>query len=459
MIKRFLSNLLLLATLCSLTGGLKIKAQEPATPEHKCESYISYEAPTCVTPGSMVYICALCGTLVTESVPTIAHDHAISEIVREATCTQAGEKAYICTVCGDRITVEIPMAEHSYGEWIIVTEPTCTQDGTEENTCSTCGNTITETIPKLEHAYSNWQTVVEPTCTKEGEEISICANCGDTLTEPIPMLEHEYNDSQIVKEPTCEKDGERSYTCTTCNESVTEPIPFLGHNFGLWQIITQPTCTQQGEQIRQCIRCDTTLRQLLERIDHSMVGGKCSICGYSEQKFEFSDVSASAYYAVAVNWAASNGITTGTSPATFSPNATCTRAQVVTFLYRAMGSPAPKRSDNPFKDVKKSDYFYNAVLWAVENGITTGTSANTFSPNAGCTRAQVVTFLHRAFDVPKATIANPFKDAKSGYYVGAVLWAVEKNITTGMSATSFAPNATCSRAQIVTFLYRAIAQQ
>ena len=170
----------------------------------------------------------------------------------------------------------------------------------------------------------------------------------------------------------------------------------------------------------------------------------------------FTDVKKSDYYYDAVIWAVENGITAGTSATKFSPNATCTRGQVVTFLWRAAGQPEPNTKVNPFSDVKSSDYFYKAVLWAVENGITAGTRAAKFSPNAACTRAQVATFLWRAEGEPDASGTNPFSDVKSSeYYYKAVLWAVENGITAGTSATKFSPNAACTRGQIVTFLYRA----
>lgn len=168
----------------------------------------------------------------------------------------------------------------------------------------------------------------------------------------------------------------------------------------------------------------------------------------------FVDVSPSAYYCDAVAWAIENGVTSGTSATTFSPDAACTRAQTVTFLWRAAGSPAPKSSVNPFADVPTSAYYYDAVLWAVEQGITAGTSATTFSPDATCTRGQIVTFLHRA-DGTAATGSNPFADvADSAYYVDAVKWAVAEGVTAGTSATTFSPDASCTRGQIVTFMYR-----
>ena len=172
----------------------------------------------------------------------------------------------------------------------------------------------------------------------------------------------------------------------------------------------------------------------------------------------FSDVSAAVYYADPVAWAVENDITNGTAPNVFNPDSTCTRAQVVTFLWRAAGGPEPSSNRNPFMDVVEGQYYYKAVLWAVEKGITSGVSVDKFSPDSGCTRAQVVTFLWRTEgkSASKST-AIPFADVNLGEYYGlAVLWAVEKGVTNGTTPTTFSPNQTCTRAQIVTFLYRAL---
>ena len=156
-----------------------------------------------------------------------------------------------------------------------------------------------------------------------------------------------------------------------------------------------------------------------------------------------------------MDWAVENGITKGTTSTTFSPDADCTRAQIVTFLWRAAGSPAPRSRTVPFTDVPVGSYYYDAVLWAVENGITKGTINTRFSPNDTCTRAQIVAFLWRSEKSPAAGTANPFADVKStAYYADAVLWAVENDITKGTTNTTFSPNADCTRAQIVTFLWR-----
>lgn len=174
----------------------------------------------------------------------------------------------------------------------------------------------------------------------------------------------------------------------------------------------------------------------------------------------FIDVLPGSYYHDAVLWAVENNITKGTSATTFSPDMTCTRAQAVTFLWRAAGSPAPKTSTMPFTDVAADAYYHDAVLWAVENGITKGTGdGTTFSPDLNCSRAQIVTLLWRSQEAPAAGAVNPFTDVKAdAYYADAVLWAVKENVTKGTSDTTFSPDADCTRAQIVTFIWRALAE-
>lgn len=179
------------------------------------------------------------------------------------------------------------------------------------------------------------------------------------------------------------------------------------------------------------------------------------VIGGNTGSFNFHDVSRLDYFYDAVKWAAENGIASGTGRYTFSPNAVCTRAQTVTFLWRAAGSPLPRYRVCPFTDVQPSDYYYNAVLWAVEQGITTGLNATTFGPDVTVTRGQVATFLYRAASAAKPSTFNPFTDVKTtAYNYNAILWAYDNRITTGTSDTTFSPDAYCTRAQIVTFLYR-----
>lgn len=190
----------------------------------------------------------------------------------------------------------------------------------------------------------------------------------------------------------------------------------------------------------------------------TMPSGKVSVdAAFSKiETVSFRDVEQSDYYYDAVQWAVEKGITEGTSADTFSPGASCTRAQMVTFLWRAAGSPTPKSTTNPFRDVRSTDYYYDAVLWAVENGITSGASADTFAPNATVTRGQTVTFLYRAAGSPAVGGNAGFSDVNANdYYNSAVAWAAENNITGGTGNGKFSPKADCTRGQIVTLLYRA----
>ena len=174
------------------------------------------------------------------------------------------------------------------------------------------------------------------------------------------------------------------------------------------------------------------------------------------EKLPFTDVSNSAYYYDAVLWAAEEGITSGVTGSTFAPGRGCTRAQLVTFLWRANGSPEPASRENPFTDVSSSAYYYDAVLWAVEKGITTGVTGSTFAPDALCTRGQAAVLLWRANGAPQVSQEHPFRDvAEDTYYEDAVSWAVHGGVTQGTTGSTFAPDETCTRAQIVTFLYRA----
>ena len=173
-----------------------------------------------------------------------------------------------------------------------------------------------------------------------------------------------------------------------------------------------------------------------------------------EETSPYRDVSKDSYYYDAVQWASNKGITNGVSDGVFAPDWVCTRGQIVTFLWRSVGSPTPKTAEMPFADVAEDAYYAQAVLWAVENGITKGTSETTFSPDQTCTRAHAEAFLYRLAGSPAVT-GSSFQDVDAdAYYNAAVAWAVQQGITNGTSETTFSPDKTCTRAQIVTFLYR-----
>jgi len=190
---------------------------------------------------------------------------------------------------------------------------------------------------------------------------------------------------------------------------------------------------------------------------------RCLVCLKEEPRLyapdHFTDLNSDSAYFDAIQWALENGITTGTSETEFSPSKSCTRGQIVTFLWRAAGSPEPGSTENPFEDVSESSAYYEAILWANENGITTGTDSTHFSPNRACTRAEIVTFLWRAVGEPDPGVfGTAFVDVAVRYYwYVPMLWAVKEGITTGTDSEHFSPNKVCSRAQAVTFLYRASA--
>ena len=244
-----------------------------------------------------------------------------------------------------------------------------------------------------------------------------------------------------------------------------EPEPPCEHDYQA--VVTAPTCTEAGFTTYACANCgDEYIGDEVPALGHDFKDGVCTRCGakdpdYEEpvvEPFRFDDVKDDkAFYYEPVYWAVEQKITKGTSEKLFSPDDGCTRAQVVTFLWRAAGEPEPDGTENPFKDVKESDYFYKAVLWAVEKGVTKGTSADKYSPEKTCTRGEIVTFLYRAEGAPEiAKKSKPFADVADGqYYADAVAWAVENGVTTGKSADTFAPDATCTRGEIVTFLFRA----
>ena len=269
---------------------------------------------------------------------------------------------------------------------------------------------------------------------------------------------HTY-EGYTVTSPTCTEPGYTTHKCTSCdysyNDSYIEP---LGHNYT--EEVTAPTCTERGYTTYTCSVCgDSYKGSYVDPLGHNYKNGTCTRCGTKDPNYkpqaDFTDVAAGSYCYDAVQWAVANGITNGTDTTHFSPNAGCTRGQVVTFLWRAAGEPTVGGNVG-FVDVAPGSYCYEAVKWAVANGITKGTDSTHFSPNETCTRGQVVTFMYRAEGEPAVGGNVGFVDVAAGSYCyNAVQWAVANGITKGTDATHFSPNATCTRGQVVTFLYRA----
>ena len=253
----------------------------------------------------------------------------------------------------------------------------------------------------MPHAGHDYVVEVQPpSCTARGYTQHYCPGCGDRFrTDYISALGHQYNYGVIIQEPTRTAMGHMRYTCIRCRDTYEDPFPAL----------TNP----------------------------------------------FEDVSWDVYYTTPVLWAASVGITQGIDATHFAPGQPCTRAQVVTFLWRRAGKPTPQSRENPFVDVPAGSYFEQAVLWAWQSGVTTGTDSAHFSPDLICNRAQVVTFLYRFRGCPEPFLTAAFADVPEGsFFHQAVLWAAQNEITLGMENGLFCPTQVCNRAQIVTFLYR-----
>ena len=270
----------------------------------------------------------------------------------------------------------------------------------------------------------------------------------------VKTCDHDYKG--VVTKPTCTQPGYTTYTCTRCGDSyVGDNTAAKGHSWTDWQIITPATCTTDGKAQRSCTACGKVETETIHAPGHDWNGNQCGRCGIVRQT-PFDDVEPGSFYETPVAWALDNGITTGIDATHFGPLGQCQRAQVVTFLWRTYGSPDPTTTECPFTDVKETDFFYKAVLWAVEKGITNGVSATEFGSYLPCNRAQVVTFLWRAQGCPvNASAVNPFTDVQAGtWYEMPVLWALDRGVTNGISATEFGVNTICNRAQIVTFLYR-----
>lgn len=222
--------------------------------------------------------------------------------------------------------------------------------------------------------------------------------------------------------------------------SVSGQITLIcSHTFGNWITEKEATYSADGLEKRICDKCKCIETRVI-----------------SKKANPFVDVASGTFYYNPVLWALDNKITSGVDETHFGPDKVCTRGQVVTFLWRAAGSPEPTTTKNPFVDVSSADYYYKPVLWAVENKITSGVNSTHFGPNDSCTRGQVVTFLCRSQGNPVITITkNPFVDvSNTDYYYNPVLWAVENGITAGVNETHFGPNQSCTRGQVVTFLYR-----
>lgn len=459
---------------------------------------------------------------------TVAQSHKYdpnkTELTKEPTCTDTGVEKVFCTVCGKEgkeYTREVSALGHDYSiwksddtqHWQKCARTDCDATTAKENhlsgsTCATCGH-------NCKHLNVTNYEAVPATCAVEGYEAYIvCSDCGhhvtynnddkayvitsDTLVRTAKLAHsysYKYDSSkhwQVCSEcgdETAKLDHEYSgRTCTVCgyvkpssggsssssssttyavsvNTAKNGSVTVSPKNASKGTTVTVTTTPDKGWTLETLTVLDKdgkevelTIVKVGETYTFKMPSGNVTVAAtFMEDNTMlnyFADVSAADYFYDAVLWAAENGITTGVDDLHFAPNNNCTRAQIVTFLWRAAGSPAPK-SVSSFSDVASDSYYAEAVAWAIENGVTNGTGEGVFSPDEICTRAQSVTFLARALS-GKAAASTAFSDVPAGsWYAEAVAWAAENGVTTGIGGGLFGSDNNCTRGQIVTFLFRA----
>ena len=356
-----------------------------------------------------------------------------------------------------RVGLPLSVCNHNYV--LTSSTATCTEAGTATYTCTKCGDSYTESVAANGHSFTTKASdskATDATCTAAATYYVRCDNCdavSDSVTVPVGDANGHTPAAAVEEnrvEATCTATGsyDEVVYCSVCKAEISraqKTIDKLPHDF--------------GNNLEYCKNgCGTKNPNYVPPYNpphKPSVKPNPTPSKPETPENPFVDVKKDDYYYDAVIWAVGKGIAKGVTDTTFQPNASCTRAEMVTFLYRAAGSPEPTNKVNPFTDVAEDSYYYKAVLWAVEKGIAKGTSETTFSPNDTCTRGQAVAFLYRYANSPAVSGNNSFADvSETAYYYNATLWAVSGKVTEGTSATTFSPNDLCTRGQIVTFLYR-----
>ena len=391
---------------------------------------------------------------------------------KAATCTEAGNEAYwTCSGCGKYFSDENGINEIEKDSWVLKTlghdmtktdakAATCTEDGNNEYyTCSRCGGVFkdeagtqattveAETLKKLGHDWSNKDgicAVCHTKCDRVHKPGTTCSVCHKYTSYP-------YVPGAPTYPATAPAAPNGTVTISPANASKGANVTVTVKPNDGYVLETLTVTDKNGDELKLTDKGNG-------KYTFTMPGSKVEVkATFMEDNSVFNffyDVPNDAFFYEAVKWAVKSGVTNGLSDTMFGPYESCTRAQIVTFLWRAAGSPEPKATTSAMTDLNPNAYYYKAVLWAIENGITDGMTETTFAPDATCTRGQSVTFLYRALG-KKVESSASFTDVKSdAFYADAINWAVANNVTNGTSNTTFSPNADCTRAQIVTFLWR-----
>ena len=387
--------------------------------------------PTCTAQGTAFYKCSACGATRTEKIAALGHDLSRCDLVPDATCTQPGRAVGTCARCGVKIDEVIPAKGHDYSyKSASSTEPTCTESGHYKGTCPVCGKDYNDTIPALGHDWGEWVTTIEPTYTTVGYRYHLCARCNTREGEDIPKLHtHTWDAGVVTQKPTATEPGVKTFTCTICGETKTEPIPATG---------VPDVCPG---------------------------GPTCP--GYA-----FRDMPVPTDWAhEGLDYCIYHGYIAGTSASTVSPNGVCTRAQLVSILYRVQGEPTTVKGYElsklraPFNDVPRGQWYTDAIWWAKLMGVVSGTSATTFDPEGEITREQLAVILYnytKQFAPGSLTATGSlagFPDAASvsSWARTEMAWAVGNGLISGTGSGSVAyltPQGSATRAQVAAILMR-----
>ena len=387
--------------------------------------------PACTEQGTVFYKCSACGATRTEKIAALGHDLSRCDLVPDATCTQPGRAVGTCARCGVKIDEVIPAKGHDYSyKSASSTEPTCTESGRYQGTCPRCGKDYNDTIPALGHDWGEWVVTQEPTAETTGYRYHLCARCNTREGEDIPKLhEHAWNAGVVTQKPTATEPGVKTFTCTICGATKTEAIPATG----VPDVCPGgPTCPGYA------------FRDMPVPADWSHEG--LDYCIY-------------------------RGYIAGTSASTVAPTGVCTRAQLVSILYRMQGEPTTVKGYElaklraPFDDVPRGQWYTDAIWWAKLTGVVAGTSATTFDPSGEITREQLAVILYnytKQFASGSLTATGSlagFPDAGSvsSWARTEMAWAVGNGLISGTgsgSAAYLSPQGSATRAQVAAILMR-----
>lgn len=386
--------------------------------------------PTCTEQGTAFYKCSACGATRTEKIAPLGHDLSRCDLKPAATCTQPGRAVGTCARCGVQIDEVIPAKGHDYSYAETSVAPTCTEPGHYKGTCPTCGKDYDDVVPALGHDWGEWVTSIEPTVSTVGYRYHICNRdgCGYREGEDIPKLHtHTWDAGVVTQKPTAAEPGVRTYTCTVCGQTRTEAIPATG---------VPETCNG---------------------------GPACP--GYA-----FRDMPAPSIWSHAgLDYCITHGYIAGTSATTVTPDGECTRAMIVSILYRVQGEPAKvngyelKKLAPPFDDVERGRWYTDAIWWAKLTGVVSGMSPSTFAPDDPITRAQLAVILYNYTQqfapgsLTETGSLTGFPDAGSvpSWARTAMAWAVGNGLISGVGENGVSylrPEGCATRAQVATIL-------